>query len=278
MALGDQNYSGNNKSKFKEPEVYSCYNMSNVEGVDPSALSSSFFRNLLKLTISPKLQNPTGDKLWDHENAACVYITHTKARMLAKEIDDVLEGKKFNGGVNTGADGLISFSDGKEVGSPFYCLIIRKLDNQGSILGSYIYEFKSNYHYGISNFNASDSSHDKDYYDMLEIEQFKELLIGYYNAMNNAIAYSVVNNMRFDISRINTKLNDIAEANGITYGNGNGYSNNSSSRSFFNNNNTKAENNAANTGGSPNRPNQSSHNSSRMSTLEELDGALEGND
>lgn len=273
MALGDTNYQGNNnKPRFKEPEVYSCYNMSNVEGIDPSALSFSFFRNLLKITISPKLQNPTGDKMWDHENAACVYLTHTKARMLAKEIEKVLAGDKFNGGVNTGSDGLISFSDGKEVGSQFYCIIIRKIDSNGGVLGTYVYEFKTNYHYAISNFNASDSTHDKDYYDMLEIEQLKDLLVDYYNAMTNAIAYSVINNLRFDMSRINTKLNDIAEANGIKYGNGNNYSSNSGSRSFFNSDNTKSETNGTN--GSLNNGQSTHSNGSRTTTLDDLDGSM----
>lgn len=268
MALGDTNYSGNNKSKFKEPEVFSCYNMSNVEGVDPSAISFSFFRNLLKISISPKLANPTNDKMWDHENAVTVYLTHTKARMLAKEIENVLSGEKFNGGVNTGTDGLISFSDGKEVGSNFYCLIIRKIDMEGKVLSTYVYEFKPEYHYGISNFNTSDSSHQKDYYDMLEIEQFKDLLNGYFNAMTNAVAYSVINNMRFDLSRINTKLNDIAEANGISYGNGGSYSKNSNT-SFFNNNQSQ------DTSHGPRQPEQSSHSKgTRMSTMDDLEGAM----
>lgn len=264
MALGDNNYSGNGKPKYREIETYSGYNLSNVEGVDPSALSFSYFRELLKVTISPKLQNPSENKLWDHENAASVYLTHTKARMLAKEIDEVLAGNKFNGGVNTGSDGLITFSDGKEVGSNFYCLIIRKIDQSGTVLSTYVYEFKQGYHYSIYNFNSSDSSHEKAYYDMLEIEQLKDLLEQYYEAMTNAIAYTVVNQMRFDMSRINTKLVDIAEANGITYNNNNSSSRGGNRGSFFNGNNN------SNDEGRQAQPNRNTG-SSRASTIEELE-------
>lgn len=268
MALGDNNYSGNGKSKYREIETYSGYNLSNVEGVDPSALSFSYFRELLKVSIAPKLQNPSDNRMWDHENAAAVYLTHTKARMLAAEIDEVMKGNKFNGGVNTGTDGLITFSDGKEVGSSYYCLIIRKIDQEGKVLSTYVYEFKQGYHYSICNFNSSDASHDKSYYDDLEILQLKDLLVQYYQAMTNAIAYSVVNQMRFDMSRINTKLVDIAEANGITYDNKSGNNSNRGGNrgSFFNGNtnNPKDEGRSARPG--------SNTGSSRASTIEELEG------
>lgn len=264
MALSDNNsYSGNGKTRFKEPEVFSGYNLSNVEGVDPSALSFSFFRNLLKIQISPKLTNPSGDRMWDHENAANVYLTHTKARMLRDQIDLVLSGKAFNGGVNSGADSLISFSNGKEVNTTNYCLIIRKIDQStGAVTSTYVYEFKTDYHYAISDFDAASANYEKIFFNSLEIEQFKDLLEQYYLAMTNSTAYSVINNMRFDMSRINTKLNDIAEANGITYEN-KGYKNNSS---YFNRPNTNES-----------QPNRSAgHSGARMATMEDLENQIEG--
>ena len=191
-----------------------------------------------------------------------IYLTHTKARMLREEIDRVLTGEKFNGGVNSGTDGLISFSDGKEIGSNYYCLIIRKIDENGNIGSTYAYEFKPEYHYAISNFDSTNSTHDKDYFDNLEIEQFKHLLEDYYNSMTNALAYTVVNSLRFDMSRINTKLTDIAEANGISYANRAGNGNNRSS--FFNNSDNASQANRT-----------SGHSGSRASTLEELEGRLE---
>ena len=224
---------GNGGKKFREVETFSAYGLRNTEGSEPSALSFSFFRELLKLQISPRLPNPSNDKMWDYDNSVVAYLTHIKARILKDQIEEVMAGNIESGGVPTGADGLVTFSNGKEIGSNFYCLILRKIDqNSGVVLSSYVYEFKPQYHYAICNFNQTTAEHDKRYYDELEIEQLKDLLNQYYLAMTNATAYSVVNQMRFDISRLNTKLLDIAKANGIEYGEGN--SNNNGNNSFFN--------------------------------------------
>lgn len=261
MALGDNNYDNNNK-KYYEPTVYSPYKMSNTEGVDPSALSFSFFRNLLKVSISPMKQN-TGDKIaFDHENAISVYLTHTKARMLASEIKNVMENSEStnNGGVPTGSDGLISFSNGKELGINSPCLIIRKIDANGNVLSSYVYQFKCAYHYSIRNFNESNSKHDRYFYDNIEVDQFLTLLDEYYRAMTGAIAYSIIDQQKYDTSRMNTKIESIAEKLGVSFkSNNTNYSN--GGNSFFNNT-TSSSSSAASS-------------SSRHSTIEELQSKLE---
>lgn len=266
MALGGD-YS-TNKKQYNEPEVYSPYRMSNVEGVDPSALSVGFFRECLKLTISPMLPKPTETKKWDLENSMTVYLTHVKARMLAKIIEDVMDPNKpniENGGVNTGAEGFVSFSNGKELGTNNYCLIFRKIDcNTGEVTTTYVYEFKMDYHYAIINFDASTSAHDKVYFDNLEIEQFVDLLKEYYISSTNATAYTVRNQMRFDMSKINTKLNGISEALGITFDKEGNYSSKSSNKSFFNNSNSEHGKTHGGTGSS----------TTREATIDQLEGSM----
>lgn len=252
MPLGGD-YSTNEK-KYREVEVYSPYKMSNTEGVDPSALSFSFFRDCLKITISPMFQNarPGDSKKWDTENAITIYVQHTKARMLAAIIQDVLDPEKpdiVNGGIQSGPDGFISFSNGKELGCDNYCLILRKMDNvTGEILTTYAYEFKTNYHYAIINFDQSTSAHKKVYFDNIEIEQFLDLLKQYYTSMTYATSYSVNNQMRFEMSRLNTKLNNISEALGISYEpkNANYNNKNNNRSSFFNNTNSENGRNSIN--------------------------------
>lgn len=235
MAFGQ---SDNNEKKNYEPQVYSPYKMSNIEGIDPSALGITFFRNLLQISISPKNQN-TGDKIsFDHDNAIKVYLTHTKARILQNEIMRVRNGEIDNGGVNTGADGLVTFSNGKELGIAGPCLIIRKVDQDGTVVSSYAYEFKTNYHCGIENFNQNSSAHDKFFYDDIEVDQFITLLEEYYKAMTGAIAYSVIENSKYDTSRMNTKIGLIAEKLGVTFEKGGNYSRGGSS--YFNNQNSSS--------------------------------------
>ena len=265
MALGDYN---NNKPKYKELEVYSNYGMTNAEGVvDPSALSISFFRNLMKIAIAPKLQNGNGNQKWDNDNAAAVYLTHSKARVLHQIIKDVLDPEKphiKNGGVNSGTGetvGLITFSDGTEMGLENPCLIIRKIDPSGAVLSMYVYEFKFNYHNAIINFDGNSASYEQVYFDSLEIEQFLDALQEYYIAMINATAYSVANQMRFSITALDNKLNAIAEATGAHIeksGNGNSGGGNS----FFSNNGNRG-------GSTPAAENPG--NSVRQSTLDDLE-------
>lgn len=268
MALGED-YS-TNKPRYNEPEVFSPYWMSNTEGVDPSALSISYFRDCLKLKIRPMLPKPTEKKRWDDENAMTMFIQHTKARILVKCIEDVMDPEKpeiHNAGVNSGAEGFISFSDGSEFGQKGkYCLVLRKVNEQGAVTSNYVYEFKTGYHNAIINYDEkNNSSFDRQFYDSIEIEEFKDILKAYYIAITNATAYSVVNSLRFEHSKFHTKLNAIQDALGISYdksGNNGNYSR--GGRSYF----SQQGNNGNKSSGS------SSKNSMRESTIDDIENMM----
>lgn len=231
MPLG-RSYDNNNRDEYL-PVYYSKYGTGNAEGIDPSALSYSFYNRMLKLSISPLKMN-NGDKIsYDHDNAAVVWITHTKARMLYDQITKVLNGEISNGGVPTGTEGLIRFCDGKELGINNYCLIINKVNENGEVISSYAYEFKTHYHYAVENYSPKDSSHKKCYYDRIEIDQLLDLLKTYYEAMTGATAYSVMDGMRFNTNAQNTKMDLIMSKLGVEYKNG--MTSRSSNGSYFDN-------------------------------------------
>lgn len=259
MALGDS-YNNNSKNN-STPTLYSNYKLSSQEGVDPSSLSASFFSNMLKLSISPLKQN-NGDQIaYDHDNAIAVYLTHTKARLLYNEIKEFMKNPAGNNnvGVNTGKDGLVMFSDGKELGTTNYCLIIRKIDQDtGAVNASYAYEFKSNYHYTIRNFNQDTSQFDKFFYDNLEVDQFLTLLQTYYEAMTGANAFATLDAFKFNYSKLNTKIESVMSHLGIDYKTQKGGSY-SSGDSYFN---------------KPSGTTSTNNQSMRQSTLNELDGEL----
>lgn len=214
MALG--NYDNNKKDQYM-PVYYSQYNTGNPEGVDPSSLSYSFYNRMLKLSISPLKMN-NGDKVsYDHENAAVVWLTHTKARILHAEILKVLKGEISNGGVPTGTEGLVRFIDGKELGVNNYCLVINKVNESGEVTASYAYEFKQKYHYAVENYDPKDSSHKKSFINDLEIQQLLDVLESYYIAMTGAVAYSVMDANRFTTNTQNTKIDLIMSKMGIDY-------------------------------------------------------------
>lgn len=223
MALGDRNYNNqdNNQKKGYEPILYSPYNTSNREGIDPSALSYQFYNGLLKLSISPMkpgVKPEDTSDVWDHDNAGSVYLTHTKARMLIGEIQYVLDhpDEVYNGGVPAG-NGLVSFSTGKELGATGPCLIVRKIDpNTGAPTSSYAYQFKTEHHFGIRNFDPKDpSSYVEGKYPNLEIEQLLDLLDQYSKYASGAASYMYMYAQKYDTSRINTKIGLIMEKMGI---------------------------------------------------------------
>lgn len=229
MALGN-NYDNNKKEQYI-PVYYSEYGTGNQDGIDPSALSYSFYNRMLKLSISPLKMN-NGDKVaYDHDNAAIAWLTHTKARMLYNEIKRVLAGEISNGGVTTGKEGLVIFTNGKELGVNAYCLSINKIDENGNVLSSYAYEFKSKYHYSVENFNPKDASHKKHLYDNIEVQQLLDVLEQYYLAMTGATAYSVMDANRFSTQANTTKIDLIMSKLGVEYKTG--MTSRSSSRSFF---------------------------------------------
>lgn len=264
MALGD-NYN-TNREEYYEPEVYSQYSMSNKDGVvDPSRLSVKFWKSLMKISIIPMLNNPTQDHVWDTDNQISLYINHTKARELYDGIEKVLDKENnpeiHSWGVPSGVDGLISFSDGKEVGLDTPCLILRKIDeDSGKEISSYIYEFHYNYHYAVVNFNPKDGNHEKVFLDSLEVEQFKELLKSYYISMTTATAYSVVANPQF--KRLAGRVDKIAEAVGVSNDSKPNYSKKQGT-SFFNKDN-----------GSGNGSSGLKQNATRSSTIDDINNAL----
>ena len=231
MALGNS-YDNNKKEQYM-PVYYSAYNVGNPEGIDPSALSYSFYNRMLKLSISPAKMN-SGDKVsYDHENAASIWLTHVKARILHDEILKVLKGEISNGGVPSGNEGLVRFIDGKELGVNGYCLVINKINETGEVISSYAYEFKTKYHYAVENFDPKDSSHKKVYHNNLEIQQLLDLLESYYISMTGAVAYSVMDANRFNTNTTNTKIDLIMSKMGVEYKPGT--TSRSSSGSYFDN-------------------------------------------
>lgn len=241
MALGDT-YNNNEKKNY-QPSVTAGYRFSNIEStIDKTSLSFSFWNKLLKVSIAPKKETEGDTIAFDHENAGSVYLSHTKALILYKEIMNFLEMYKKgnapkNVGVSTGSEGLLYISNGEEFNANGPCLVLRKTDEKGHPTSTFVYEFRRNTHASIVNYVEKTASFDSNVYDTLEIEQFANLLKSYYESMTMAIAYSIQEAGKYDNSRMNTKLKIIGEKLGVEFGKpGTGFQK-SSNTSFFNSSN-----------------------------------------
>jgi hypothetical protein len=218
MALGDNYNSNGNRPQRREPQVFSKFRFYNSDSsIEPTSLSTTFWNHMLKISISPKkVGQDTG---FDHDNSIDIYLTFGKAKILYDEIClfQADKNKYKNLGVATNS-GLISISTGKELGkdnSP--CIIIRKIDAEGNVTASTAYEFRKDF-YSVRNFNEkSPESFEKAILDSIEIEYFKTLLLNYYEAMTGAHAYAVIDELKYEHSRVHTKLDVIAEKLGIKY-------------------------------------------------------------
>lgn len=221
MALGDT-YNNNEKKNYS-PSVNSGYRFSNPEStIDKTSLSFTYWNKLLKVSIAPR-KEIEGDVIsFDYDNAGTVYLSHTKAFMLYKEMINFLEMYKqgtaqTNAGVATGSEGLIYICDGKEFSADGPCLVIRKIDENGNCTSTFVYEFKRDVHSSVINYTEKTKSFESNLYELLEIEQIINLLKSYYEAMTMAVAYSVQEANKYDTSRLNTKLKIIGEKLGVEF-------------------------------------------------------------
>ena len=221
MALGSSysNNNNNNNKKDNSPEVYSPISFKNPEAeCDPSHLSFSFWKCMLKVSISPMIQNAGGQyPQYDHENQGSAFLTHDRARMLYSEITEFLKDPNAynNMGVPSGATKLISISNGKEFGVNSPVLVIREINGEtGTIESSYMYQFKKNYK-AIRNFNENDQSYDECYYEDLEIYTFLDMLEQFYKGASLATAYTVLHADRFNETKLQNKLDMLMDAAGI---------------------------------------------------------------
>lgn len=231
MALGNNNFKNNNKSDKKtnnsgtELTVYSSISVTNSESeVDKTSLSFSFWNGLLAVQLNQLTVDAKGITKRDKDSYVSIYLSVPKAMMLSKQITDFIEGTADFIGINTRAACLTIERD--YAGSVGPVLIVRKIDEDGSITSAYAYEIRSRYHFALSSLseeNGSLGDFKKKYYDDIELEMIKTQLDEYVRAMTNATAYSVCNQeFKRDI-RMEFKINKIAEALNVSFDNGGGY-------------------------------------------------------
>lgn len=236
MSLGNS-YNNNQKNTVYDPNVYSPYRMNNAEStVDKTCITFTFWKNILRITIAPKKDTGNDETVFDLENGISIYLNHTKARIFADMIKRFMQDPETydNSGVPSG-QGLITISTGKEYNSPSPLIVIRKIDEAGTVLSSFAYQFKNDYYFAINNYSEGGQfTKLTNEFASLEIEQLVTLLEEYYKAMTCATAYTVLDQMKFENNRTSTKLNAIAAKLGVELPGGKGRSGgNYSSTSFF---------------------------------------------
>jgi len=225
MALG-KTY--NNNKKELHTTTFSALKMYNKDGVDPTAMTFTFWNNLLKLSIAPKKES-TGDYAqYDYENAGLVYLSPMKAKIFADSITAVLEDPSvLNDSIGVpSSNGIISLHKSVN-GSKGMCIVIKKLDEHGRIEASYAYEFKVDFNFAVKDYTDGEDDIVKVYNNNLELLSFRDLLQEFYLKSNGASAHFNREYSKFDKASIDNKLVALADKLGVEYGKG-GYKKSSS--------------------------------------------------
>ena len=245
MSLGTFN-NGGNKKKDYSPVTYSPVRFANPDSkIDPSGLSFSFWKSLLKISIAPYISNANGSfPTIDKDNSIDIYLSPMKAKIL---LDNSIlfqnDNHRWNNiGVNTNK-GLIYLTDGREEfgiddGSVF--LVIKLIDSEsGEITSAIAYQFVNNY-YAITNYEGGNNFTKEFLTPNPELAMFIQVLKSYVENVNAAIAASIIDNQKYDMSRLTTRISSIQEKLGIQLSSNNGNSSKGFAKSFFDNYNNSS--------------------------------------
>lgn len=239
MSLGSTyNNNQNNRSNFPDLCVYSNYRMNNAESnIDATCMTSRFWKSNLCLSIFPRKNTGNDEVAFDMDNGITIYLTHSKARILANELKLFLSDPVTYNGVGTSSGAAaVTISNGVEYGKNTPVLTIRKVDESGNVISSFAYEFKTNYYFGIRNYDGKNFDSAYDEYRNMEIEQLITLLEEFVKASTNAIAFTVMEQRKYSDTRINNKIDAIAQKLGVEIKSGNGGGQRPYAKSYFSNN------------------------------------------
>lgn len=238
MGLGSTYNNNQNSRNTPDLTVYSNYRMNNAEStIDPTCLTFRFWRTNLCIGIFPRKNTGNDEVQFDMDNGITIYLSHTKARILKNELEHFLKDPvTYNGcGVPSGS-AAITISNGAEYGKNTPVLTIRKVNENGDVVASFAYEFKSNYYYGIRNYDGKNFASAYDDYKNIEIQQMITLLDQYVLASTNAIAFSVRDNSKFYDNRVESKIDAIAANLGVELPKSGQQKKSFNNNSYFNNN------------------------------------------
>lgn len=240
MSLGSTYNNNQNANRNNGPDVsvYSNYRMNNAESqIDATCLTSRFWKGNLCLSIYPRKNTGNDEVSFDMDNGITIYLSHTKARILKNELELFLKDPiTYTGNGVPSGSAAVTISNGVEYGKNTPVLTIRKVNEGGTVVASFAYEFKSNYYYAIRNYDGKNFDSAYDEYRNLEIEQLITLLDEYVKASTNAVAFTVMDQRKYSVARMEGKLDAIAQSMGVELPKGGNTQKRYNNNSYFNNN------------------------------------------
>lgn len=213
MALGDYN---NNEQNFR-PTVYG-YSLYNTENdLFKSRIQFSMWSRTIKISIEQMTRKSEdgGMNEYDSENNSVIYLNPSKAQMFATIIEKFYKNpEKYNGyGVASSRAFICIYRDGN-----YDVIRIDKIKDDGHIEEGNKYVINTR-HGVISGWEGGNPVYDGDLCANLDYIQIISQLKDYAKNMNNAVAFTVVDQLNYNNSWFRNALIKIAGANNITLSN-----------------------------------------------------------
>ena len=215
MALGD-----NNKKQNYENTFFSRLKFTNYE--EKKMLSFSFWKGYLKVTINNMKESGTGV---EYEELSAIHLSPIKAQILKEQLVGFrsLEDSattNISVGIDTGIGETKNFlavgnTESSTEDDIQRTICIGKVDINGTIVECNTFNFNHHYHFGIEWSDVQAMKCTTTYQDNIELDLLITVLDEYVKAMTGAISYSVMDMARFDVSRINTKIELVMNKLGI---------------------------------------------------------------
>ena len=227
MALGD---GGNNSGKrYYDSTYYS--RMRFADPINKNLLGFSYRSGMVIMNISKAKDS----SVFEYDTLDEIYITPTKAYLLIEDYKKLCNESEFDFGVISGLKETVSACvfgrhDGKDT------ITIGKINGDGKWVSSTVFNCNAgDYHYSINWENVDKNKFSKIPHDNLEFMMIMNLFENFANGMSGAVAYSVADLMRFDMSRCTGRLKPIYEKLGLEWG-GNSNRNSGDGNNYFSNN------------------------------------------
>jgi hypothetical protein len=245
-----KNYNNNTDNNTPVTNVFSSVTFSNPESkISQSRFSVSYFNKLMRISIA--LRNNAGSNdnyaTYDTDNQVSVYVSFTKAKMLADMIADLRNNSDVHNICIELKNGLLKISDGTEYGSSAPCISISYADEAGNV-NEVIYECKLDFYKAAFNYN-SDGTYESKVFNTIEVDAIEMTLNEYYKASSYAIAASIMEASAYKRQASHELLKSIAEKVGVQVGGNKG--GNFNNKTFLSNSSSGSSGSGVSMNGAP---------------------------
>ena len=216
MAIGSENMGSTNGYQNNKPFENSYY--SRIRFRNGNEQINITYRSGLMI-----LEMGTVGDGYKFESAANIHLSPMKAHLLVNAINSLLQymqdekkidpSKAF--GVNAGMNEKVSFIGFSTDKDKNIYATIGKFNQEGIITEKAKFQFSKDYNYGLEWTNIEENDIVKVYDNSADITMLKNALTDFARNMSGAAAYAVADTTRYDLHRINRRIDQVFDKLGI---------------------------------------------------------------